>query len=135
MYNGIERISIPRNNINRLVKEVTIPTPHNTKNIKAKYSATSLPTASKSRPDSRKYINVAPIQTLLNSNPNLVKCNRLRRLILNKAKPLLSAILKTSNTSSATEATYLNAALFLMKMPLNIIITPKIADSIIVFIY
>src|SRR5579859_3208792 len=39
IYNGIEMISIPRNNISNVLKVVTIDTPQSTKKISAKYSA------------------------------------------------------------------------------------------------
>jgi len=40
MYNGIDMISIPRKSINNVLNEDEIETPHNTKNIKLKYSET-----------------------------------------------------------------------------------------------
>ena len=40
MYRGIDIISIPINNINKVLNVADIATPHKTKNSKAKYSAT-----------------------------------------------------------------------------------------------
>ena len=39
IYKGMDKISIPKNNINKLLNPHKILTPHKTKNIKAKYSA------------------------------------------------------------------------------------------------
>src|SRR5436189_5522524 len=71
MYKGIDIISIPKNNINNVLYEDDIATPHNTKNMRAKYSETFLPTFSISLPFNKKYKSVQPSAMVLKSNPKL----------------------------------------------------------------
>src|ERR1700677_3126649 len=75
MYNGMDIISIPINNINKLLNVATKQTPHKIKNIKAKYSETLDPTFSKSLPLNKKNNKVQPNATVINVRLKLLTCN------------------------------------------------------------
>src|SRR6185437_1204882 len=73
IYSGIEMISIPKNNISKVLKVVTIATPQRTKKISAKYSARLLPIFSISRPLNNTSKSVLTKAMALPSNPNVSK--------------------------------------------------------------
>src|SRR5205814_2659511 len=75
IYNGIDIISIPRNKVSNVLKVAAIQTPHKTKNSKAKYSDTLLPTFSTSFPFNRKYNSVQKRTTAIKVRLKLLKCS------------------------------------------------------------
>jgi len=131
MYNGIDMISIPRNNINKVLKEDAIATPHKTKNIKAKYSEICLPTFSISLPFHKKLIKVQKRITVLKCNPNLSNRSMSLVSILNSFQPRNSRIFTARIITSPAIAQYFGTDAFLKKTPPNIITTPQTADKII----
>ncbi len=86
IYKGMEMISMPRNNISRVLNVVTRLTPQSTKKINAKYSATFTPplpaspvspaltpTLSISRADNKKYRRVAAKRIEFANKPKVPK--------------------------------------------------------------
>ena len=128
-------ISIPINNINKVLKVADSATPHRIKNINAKYSATWLPTFSMSRPLSRKNMSVDPSATARKDKLKLFVITISITLISKNERPVLSSIALAINMiSMPTIAMYLGTVLLLRKAPANIITIPQMAENIIAFI-
>ena len=135
IYNGIDMISIPRNNISKVLNVATMQTPHKTKNIKAKYSDTWLPTFSISLPLSKKKMSVHPKATVIKVRLKLLLCNiSFTSMAKNGMPDLNSHILAPNAKTSPAIAMYLGVLLFFIKAPPNIIITPQTDVNIIAFI-
>lgn len=134
IYKGMDIISIPRNNISRVLKEDAKLTPQRTKNIRAKYSAALVPTFSISLPERQKYNNVQANAIELNTSVKLLKRSMLFALNENSRIPYSSPMFTASSRIIPAIAIILTVELFLKKIPLNIIATPIIADTIIAFI-
>ena len=110
-------------------------TPHNTKNINANYSETFSPTFSISLAFNKKKSSVQPKATLMNVKLKLLKCNISFTSIVKNDMPEFNCMqLAASISINPAIAKYLGVALFLIKAPPNIIITPQIAVNIIAFI-
>src|SRR5437764_1494582 len=73
IYNGIDMISIPRNNISNVSNEEAMLIPQSTKKMRAKYSPVLRLTLSMSLDDSKKKTRVEPNARLLNTSVKLLK--------------------------------------------------------------
>lgn len=134
MYDGMDMISIPKNNISKVLNDEAMETPHKIKNINAKYSETFSPTFSISFPFNKKYKSVQKKVMVLNCKPKLSKCNMPFVSILKNDMPTNSKIFAVNKMMIPATAQYFGIEIFLKKTPPNIIITPQIADIIIAFI-
>ena len=129
-------ISIPKNNISKVLKVADRHTPHNTKNMRAKYSDTLAPTFSTSLPLSKKYNNVQDKATVINVRLKLLNDSIYFTSTAKNDSPLLSSRqLAIIAITSPAMAQYFGVDLLLKNTPPNINIIPQIAVNIIAFIF
>lgn len=130
----MEIISIPRKSKRSELKEDTIAIPQDIKNISAKYSAALMPTLVISFADTRKNSSVAEKAIELKKKAEFREYKHVMCIHIKEPESPCSAIFASRSKAIPAVAILRMAVLLVRKMPLNISITPSIAERIIAFI-